>query len=202
MQNQFNKVAICSGHMIDQPNRSSPRFPPEKERPVLQEIQRWLACWDIGSGDLAVCGGARGADILFAEECLRRGARVWLLLAEHVEPFIEHSVRLENGDWVDRFHALIKHCDVGILGGETGKIPPPRPLPNATQAIDIYGRTNLWIIETARNEAKACDAIFALLVWDEKSTGDGPGGTSDFEARVRQLGGHREIVNPTKLAPA
>jgi hypothetical protein len=29
--------------------------------------------------------------------------------------------------------------------------------------------------------------------------GDGPGGTSDFEAKVRNLGGLIEIINPTNL---
>ena len=80
-----------------------------------------------------------------------------------------------------------------------GDIPRPEESASASQFIDVYARNNLWIINTARVEAPGSETIFALLVWDEKPTGDGPGGTSDFEARVRQLGGHREIINPTKL---
>jgi hypothetical protein len=42
--------------------------------------------------------------------------------------------------------------------------------------------------------------LFSVLVWDEEPTGDGPGGTSDFAERVRDLGGVVEVINPTKLS--
>ena len=51
----------------------------------------------------------------------------------------------------------------------------------------------------ARREAGDPRKIHALLVWDEKPTGDGPGGTSDFQEKVCHLGGHLEIINPTRL---
>ena len=158
-----------------------------------------MGAWQISPGDLAICGGARGADILFAEESLRRGARVRLLLAKDMDEFVEGSVRLNGSDWVQRFHALRAKCEVAMQPERLGDIPRPEETANASQFIDIYARNNLWIINTARVEAPGSDAIYALLVWDEKATGDGPGGTSDFEARVRQLGGHREIINPTKI---
>ena len=189
------KVAICSGHMIDKPGRSEPRFPREKEAAVRAGIATQLAAWEIGSGDLAVCSGARGADILFAEECLARGARVRLLLAKEVDEFVEASVRLEDSDWVDRFHALRERCEVAILG----ETPGAGGGGDASQATDVYARTNLWIIDTARMEAPGAEAIFAILVWDEKPAGAGPGGTSDFASRVRALGGEIAIINPTRL---
>jgi hypothetical protein len=37
------------------------------------------------------------------------------------------------------------------------------------------------------------------LVWDEKASGDGPGGTSHFAEQVRHYGGLVEIINPTKI---
>jgi tetratricopeptide (TPR) repeat protein len=196
----FRKVAICSGHMIDLPDRTRPRFPRRKEAVVGAEIARQLQMWEIEAGDLGVCGGARGADILFAEECLRRGAHVRLLLAKEIDDFVEGSVRLEKSDWVQRFHALRERCEVATQPERLGKVPTPLQAANASQFIDVYARNNLWVINTARVEASSSGNIHALLVWDEQPTGDGPGGTSDFELRVRQLGGHREIVNPTKLS--
>ena len=185
----LGKVAICSGHMIDKPGRPEPRFPREKEGAVRAAIARQLSAWGIGAGDLSICSGARGTDILFAEESLARGARVRLLLAKPVNDFVESSVRLEESDWVERFYALGERCDVATL-------PAPE---DDEPALDVYARTNLWIIETARAAASASGAIHALLVWDEKSTGDGPGGTSDFAERVRRLGGAVAIINPTWL---
>jgi len=188
----FDKVVICSGHMIDAPDRKTPRFPKEKAETVRAKIAQQLEQWEIGAGDLAVCGGACGADILFAEESLRRGAQLRLLLAQEVDDFVRDSVRHAGNDWVQRFHALRRKAqEVATQPERLGKAPSD---------VSIYARTNLWIINTVRVEAADSGKIRALLVWDEKPTGDGPGGTSDFEQKVRDLGGLVEIINPTKLS--
>jgi hypothetical protein len=187
---KFRKVAICSGHMIDAPAREVPRFPQRKAAAVREKIADQLAHWDIGAGDLAICGGACGSDILFAEECERRGARVRLLLAQPVAEFVRDSVQHAGDEWVRRFHSLRERSEVAILSTDQGSSPNEE---------SIYARTNLWIIETARAEAGDPRKIYALLVWDEKRTGDGPGGTSDFQRRICDLGATLEIINPTTL---
>ena len=187
---RFDKVAICSGHMLDAPERKTPRFPAAKAEAVRAEIAKQLARWEIGSGDLAVCGGACGADILFAEECLRRGAKIRLLLAQEIDDFVRDSVQHAGSDWVTRFHALCERAEVASQPHRLGKAPPD---------FSIYTRNNLWTINTARVEAADSAKIGALLVWDQKPTGDGPGGTSDFEAKVRDLGGLIAIIDPTAL---
>lgn len=186
----FAQVAICSGHMIDAPGRTTPRFPEEKAELVRQRIEAHLARWEIGASDLAICGGACGSDTLFAEECQRRGARVRLLLAQPVDAFVRDSVEHAGEDWVRRFHALCAEAEVAILPEE------PATEPNEGS---IYARTNLWIIDSALREAGDPGRIYALLVWDEKPTGGGPGGTSDFQQKVCQLGAQLEIINPTEL---
>jgi hypothetical protein len=185
---KFDKVAICSGHMIDAPDRETPRFPAAKAEAVRVKVAQQLEEWKIGESDLSICGGACGADILFAEECLRRGAQIRLLLAQEVDDFVRDSVRHAGEDWVRRFHALREKTEVEVLPEEPGDAP-----------VSIYARINLWIINTALIEAGDPGKIYALLVWDEKPTGDGPGGTSDFQQKVCQLGGQVEIINPTKL---
>jgi len=186
----FSKVAIGSGHMIDAPDRETPRFPDTKAKVVGMKIAERLAHWKVGAGDLAICGGACGADMLFGEECLRRGVRLRLLLAQPVEEFVRNSVQHAGDDWVRRFHVLCEKAEVEIL------LQEPNAPPND---VSIYARTNLWIIDTARTEAVDPAKIYALLVWDEKSAGDGPGGTSDFQQKICDLGGDVEIINPTKL---
>lgn len=187
----FDKVAIGSGHMIDAPERETPRFPEARAEAVRVKIAQQLEEWKIGESDLALCGGACGADLLVAEECLRRGAQIRLLLAQQVDDFVRDSVRHAGEDWVRRFHALRQKAEVEILPAEPDDAPG---------GLSIYARTNLWIIDTARAEAPDPSKIYALLVWDESSTGDGPGGTSDFQQKVRHLGGQVEIINPTKLS--
>jgi hypothetical protein len=187
----FAKVAICSGHMIDAPGRETPRFPEEKAEAVRARIAQQLAQWEIGENDLAICGGACGADTLFAEECLRRGARLRLLLAQEADAFVRDSVRHAGEEWVRRFRALCEKAEISVLSEQSGQQPDD---------ISIYARTNLWIINSAEEEAADPGKIYALLVWDEKPTGDGPGGTSDFQQKVCHLGGQVEIINPTRLS--
>jgi len=177
--------------MIDAPDRSEARFPQEKAEAVRREIAQHLERWQIGPGDLAICGGACGADILFAEECLNRGAHLRLLLAQKRDDFVHDSVQHAGKHWVERFDAVCERAEVATLPERSGE---------SSASESIYARTNLWIINNARLEASECGKIHALLVWDEKPTGDGPGGTSDFAARVRTLGGIFEIINPTTIS--
>jgi len=194
---RFKKVVVASGHMIDAPDRLEKgfgeRFPPRKEDVVRDRIDRQLEEWKVGADDLAICGAARGADILFAELCADRGSEVWLFLALPEGEFLEESVRLPDSEWEQRYFDLRDREGVKVyLQSDRLKSPP--------KGSSVFSRNNLWIINTARVEANEPKNLYAVLVWDEKPTGDGPGGTSDFAARVKQLGGRlAPIINPTKL---
>jgi tetratricopeptide (TPR) repeat protein len=193
---RFSKVIVASGHMIDTPDRVakglSERFPPRKEAAVAERIAKQLESWGVGAGHLAICGDARGADILFAEACADRGVEVWLFQPLEDGEFLNESVRLPDSNWEDRFFALRDRPTVKVfLQSDRLKSPP--------KGVSVFGRNNLWMINTARVEANDPKRLYALLVWDELATGDGPGGTSDFAARVKELGGRLAIINPTKL---
>lgn len=190
---RFGKVVVFSGHMTDLPGRDATRFPESKTGAVAARIGEQLDAWKVGAGDLAICGGARGGDILFAEGCAERGAEVWLFLPLPEGEFLDASVRHPETDWEERYFALRNRDGVRIFSQvERLKSPPEGASP--------YARDNLWMINTARVEADDPRRLYAILVWDEQPTGDGPGGTSDFAARVRQLGGRlAPVINPTKL---
>lgn len=189
---RFLKVIVASGHMIDAPDRKDERFPPRKESVVRERIAKQLETWGVGAGHLAICGAARGADILFAELCVQRGAEVWLFQALEDGEFLEKSVRLPDTDWEDRFYGLRDFPNVKVLlQSDRLKLPP--------KETSVFARNNLWMINTARVEADRPKNLYALLVWDQAPAGDGPGGTADFEARVKKLGGRLAVINPTKL---
>jgi hypothetical protein len=183
---RFDTVACCSGHMIDRDDRPIPRFPPCKEPAMRAAMAGVLDEWGIGSVALAVSGGARGADILFAELCLELGAIVRLLVALPDDQFIERSVRLPGTDWEQRYLRLRERCETRHWSGS--------PL-DPQQIGEAMDRTNQWILETARAEA-APNQFHALLVWDERPSGDGHGGTADFAARARGMGADVAILNP------
>src|SRR5215204_2901388 len=92
-------VVVFSGHLTDAPDRPRPRFPQDLETAARRGIADALDRWGIGPNDIGVCGGARGGDILFAELCVERDARVLLCVALPPERFLETSVRAEGTDW-------------------------------------------------------------------------------------------------------
>jgi hypothetical protein len=175
--------------MVDAPGRKAPRFPPSKERAVQASITEQLRRWGVGPQDIGICGGARGADIIFAEECLKLVASVILLIALPEEEFLARSVRLPESDWEARYRALRARCETHFQHEEWG---------DRYLDLDVFSRNNIWCLELAYSMVSA-ENVYGLLVWDERRAGDGPGGTSDFATRVRARGGHVAIVNPTRL---
>jgi hypothetical protein len=104
-------------------------------------------------------------------------------------------VILPGSDWEQRFRRLSGHCEVRIQTKELGPLP---------EGENPYVRNNGWLLHTALAAAGREEGVFALLVWDEKPTGDGPGGTSDLAARFL-TGESRDrcaVVNPAKIDPS
>ncbi len=188
---RYDNVVVCSGHMIDAPDRPEARFPQEKEDAVRERLRHELEAASAAPGTLAIGGGARGADLLFAELALELGADVRILLALPEPEFLARSVRLRGdaGRWEERFHQVLARAEVAVQSDRLGDPPA---------GLDVFARTNLWILDTARVEAPN-GRISTIMVWDEQPTGDGPGGTSDFARRAEQMSSRFAIVNPTKM---
>lgn len=96
------RVIHYGGHIIALPGAEG-RFPAEQEAMVKDAIEKLLAEEDVGFGYGSL---AAGADILFAEALLARGARLHLVLPFGRAEFVEVSVRPSGGAWVERF----EHC--------------------------------------------------------------------------------------------
>jgi len=62
-------VFLFSGHMIDAPDRPTPRFPAEKEGIAAQKIAEALGQQGAGLDDLVLAQTAAGGDLLFLEAC-------------------------------------------------------------------------------------------------------------------------------------
>src|SRR5437016_2342482 len=93
------RVVLFSGHMIDAPDRSKPRFPPELEPRVANAIGEKLAELDVGNEDVGISGAACGADILFAEAGAGRGLVLRVYLPFEENTFLEKSVEFADHDW-------------------------------------------------------------------------------------------------------
>jgi hypothetical protein len=180
-------VVLTAGHLVDAPGRSPPRFPAELVPAVTSRIEAVFEDWSVGEGDLVLSGGARGADILFAERALDRGAEVRLLLALPPAEFVERSVAAPDGRWEERFNRLLARCPTDVLPGwwrEAGLNP--------------FEQVNTWMLEVGLRLCPPARLV-AMLVWDELP-GDGRGGTAGMAALLRDHGVSTVVVNPLTLA--
>jgi hypothetical protein len=178
--------------MIDAPDRKEERFPPRKENVVREGIAAQLTQWNVGAGDLAICGGARGADLLVAELAAEMAAEVWLLLPLPESEFLQSSVHLPGSNWVQRYFGLRRLPGVKAFQQSDSSDALP-------EGASVFERNNVWMVNTAQAEVGDPKNLFAVVVWDEKPAGDGPGGTADCVSRIKHLGGTVAIINPTKL---
>lgn len=105
------RVAAFTGHMLDAPGRSSPRFPASIEGAVARELAARIEACNIG---FAHCSAACGGDLLFIEALLARGAEVHVVLPFERGDFVATSVAFAGERWVERFDdALARVASVG-----------------------------------------------------------------------------------------
>jgi hypothetical protein len=186
-QGSPRKVALFSGHMVDAPGRTTPRFPPDKEPIAAAAIARALADLGLGAGDLAICGGACGGDLLFAEAALGRGARLELYIPFEEPTFLERSVDFADRDWRGRFLAAKARAVLHVAPRELG---PPQA------GADPYERNNRWMLDQASRFG--ADKVDFVCLWNGEG-GDGPGGTKHMMEEVRERGGRTHWLDTTKL---
>jgi hypothetical protein len=128
------KIVLFSGHMIDAPGRDKPRFPPDKEPIAARAIAEALADLRIGPVDVAICGGACGGDLLFAEAARARGARLELHIPFDEPTFLENSVDFADRDWRARYAAV--KCPLSFMSprASSARSMRARMLTSATTA--------------------------------------------------------------------
>jgi hypothetical protein len=161
-------AVLVGGHLVDEPDRPNTRFPQWRVGWVAAQIRKVFDDWAVGPATTVICGGARGADIIAAEEALSLGAHVVLCLALPLEAFEKESVALPGTDWLSRFRDIMLKVEIRHLDADSA-----RP-------GNLFVLANQWMIELARSLDR--DPCF-LFVWDGQA--GAAGGTADL---VRQLG--------------
>jgi hypothetical protein len=182
-------VFLFSGHMIDGPGRVPPRFPPKKEEIAAKEIAKKLAELEAGPKDLALCSGACGGDLLFAEVCLKLGVPLQIRIPFDEPTFLKNSVTFAGGNWRDRYYAVKKNklTTLFVMPEELGPTP---------ENANPYERNNLWLLYTALSmEPKK---VRFICLWDGKG-GDGPGGTKHMYDSVKKRSGLVYVLDTNVL---
>lgn len=158
-------VVLFSGHMIDAPDRKAPRFPPKREHLAASAITGTLARIGVVAGDLAICGGACGGDLLFAEACLAKNMQLEIYIPFDEPEFLKNSVDFANSDWRDRYLAAKAKAALHVAPNELGAL---------CEGENPYERNNQWMLKSATRFGNERMAFISL--WNGKG-GDGPGGT-------------------------
>jgi hypothetical protein len=167
-------VLLFSGHMIDAAGRKQPRFPADRESIAGDAIVDTLTQSGAGAGDLAICGGACGGDLIFAEACLARGTGLELYLPFDQPTFLAESVDFAGANWHDRFLAAASKATMHVAPAELGPLRPGE---------EPYERNNMWMLESAARFGP--EKIVFICLWDGQG-GDGPGGTRHLMEEVRR----------------
>ena len=106
-------IVLCTGHMIDFPDREEERFPSDLEPLVREAIDKIL---EETNAQYGFSSAGCGADLIFIEAMLARGAEVHVFLPFVQEDFLETSVRYAGPEWMERFEsaldkvAHVHHC--------------------------------------------------------------------------------------------
>ena len=191
-QQEPARVVLFSGHMIDNPADRGPgkakpaRFPAAKADEAAARIVAALDAIGATAGDLGLCGGACGGDLLFAEVCLKRGMRLEVRLARPEAEFLAESVTFADPDhrWERSFAAVTSNPATFVL-------TMPDELGPAPEGVDVHDRCNRWMLNSALS--RGLKRVSFVTLWDG-APGDGPGGTEDMVELVRKLTGRQPII--------
>lgn len=180
-------VAVFTGHIIDRPGRSLPRFPPEIADKVKEEIKARLKKLNIRFGySSASCG----SDILFLEALMELNGEAVIVL-----PYDRKRFKMDRVDivpdmsWGDRFDRVMD------AAAEITAVSEQRMEGGTTS----FTYANLLLHGMAGIKADKLDTdLVPMAVWNEEETGS-PGGTYDLVRHWQQLGYNIEIINPVRI---
>lgn len=160
------RIVVFAGHMVDRPDRTSPRFPEGLQDMVAREIAKCLSKYDA---KISYSGAACGSDILFLEEMIRQGGETNVVLPVPVEEFLKASVDIVPGaDWSDRFRKVLEGASRVIVASRH----------HISESAIALEYSNMMQNGLALLRAEVLDTeVRPLVVWDG-GIGDGPGGTA------------------------
>lgn len=185
------QVLVFSGHMVDAPDRPTPRFPPRMRAAAERAIGRELDALGAGPGDLAYTQGAAGGDLLFAHACLLRGVTVQLLLPLPEPEFIQRSVlpSAEGSLWQQAFFSVKSRV-------QRPPLEMPAELGATPDGISVFERCNLWMLYTALSLGP--EKLRLVCLWDGGG-GDGPGGTQHMVQEAKRRTGRVHWIDVRTL---
>jgi class 3 adenylate cyclase len=184
------RVAVFAGHLIDRPERATPRFPEALQEDVRDALLEILRRREIGVG---YASAGNGGDILFLESLDAIGAKSHIVLPYNREQFVGDSVSdVPGSDWEKRFQTVLERATHVITASE-------QRMPGNAMSYEYGFRL---LDGTAALHAEQLDTeLVCIAVWNGED-GDGPGGTATSVEHWRQANRDIEIVDLRAIANA
>ena len=186
------QVILFSGHLVDAPDRPSPRFPPGQVPVAARAIAAALQRLDAGPADLALTQGACGGDLLFSRACLDRGVRLRWLQPFAESEFLKRSVLPGGESWQAIYQDARTALDAPPRAAPEALGPPP----GWAEPGYAYERCNLWLLQTALSHGP--EKVRFVCLWNGGG-GDGPGGTAHIVREIQQRSGSVLWLDTRKL---
>lgn len=186
------RVFLFSGHMVDAPDRDSPRLPAERVEAAGARIAELMRGLDAGPEDLALTQGACGGDLLFTEACQGLGVRVGWLQPFHEPEFVQRSVVRCGEHWRQRYLDARQRLGGPVLSAPQELGEPP----GYAERGYPYERCNRWLMYTAL--AWGVEKVHFVCLWNGAG-GDGPGGTAHMYEEVAQRTGQVHWIDTRQL---
>jgi class 3 adenylate cyclase len=181
-------VVVFIGHLTDEPQRPSPRFPESLVPTAAANLRRRLA-------ELGACVGyasaARGGDLLFHEALREAGGESRIVLPLDPEVFREVSVSGSDPAWEPRFDAALRHAQPFRIATN-----------NSSTADGLAFEFGLrYLLGLAQLRARELDTpLRGLVLWDG-TIGDGHGGTAWGVSHLLAAGIAVDNVFPGREGP-
>lgn len=179
-------LVVFTGHMIDRPGRSPARFPAHLEAAVAAAIDAALQRLDAGFG---YCSAACGADLLFAEAMLARGAELHLTLPFDRDDFVLTSVAPAGPGWVERFERVLQAASSVSYGVRERFLGDEA----------LYAFAGALIQGSALQRATELQTTATMLAVCDPAAEPASGGTRDTLAHWRRIGLPSEVIDLASL---
>ena len=188
---QPKSVFLFSGHMIDSPDRNEKRFPNDKKYvdSAVNAIAAKLDELGANKYDLALCGGACGGDLLFAESCLERDLHLEIRIPFEEPTFLQKSVNFAGESWQNLFYKVKNNPNTKLY-------VMPHEIGQTSESIDAYARNNLWMLYTALSYTP--ERVSFICLWNGKE-GDGLVVQKDMYDRISKHFGQSYILDTNEL---
>jgi hypothetical protein len=190
---------VFSGHMIDAPGRSSPRFPEKSEGVAGEAIRGKLgdiatAALEEGVQLVGIAGASDGGDLLFHEACHDLGVETHVLLPVPELVYRATALSRQASRWAERYHTALRRA------AEVRTLARSHTMPGwlATRPdYDTWQRSNRWMLHYAW-AATTTGRVTVLALWNGQ-LGDGRGGVADMVATGLHRGADVITVDTTAV---